>query len=83
MTTEKEAVSQHRKNQSIWGAEDSFVLYFFLLFFLFFFSSQIRFSVGLLNLFTGFETVNCSEVLKLNLILKFIYDYFLNSMNSR
>ena len=27
--------------------------------------------------------MNCSEVLKLNLVLKFIYDYYLNSMNSR
>ena len=57
--------------------------YIYFLFFLFYFSSQIRFSVGLLNLFTGSETVNCSKVLKLNLILKFIYDYCLNSMNSR
>ena len=68
MTTESDAVDQHRTNQSTWGA-DSFILYFFsfLLFFFFLFSSLIRFRVGLFNLFTGSETVNCSEILKLNL----------------
>ena len=75
---ESEAVSQHQTNQSTWGAKDSFLLYFSFLFF-YFFSSYNRFRVGLLNLFIGSEIVNCSEVLK----LKFIYDYYLNSMNSR
>ena len=45
-----------------------YYIYFFIFFL--FFSSYIRFRVGLLNLFTGFETVNCSEVLKLNLNLE-------------
>ena len=46
-----------------------YYIYFFI-FFLIFFSSYIRFRVGLLNLFTGSETVNFSEVLKLNLNLE-------------
>ena len=43
-----------------------FYIFFFFSHF-FFFSSYIRFRVGLVNLFTGSEIVNCSEVLKLNL----------------
>ena len=50
------------ENQSIWGAEDSFVLYFSFIFF-YFFSFLHRLDLAYnFNLFTGPETVNCSKV---------------------
>ena len=67
MTAENEAVSQQRTNQSTWEAEDSFVLYFSFSFLFFFFFSLLR-RLALawdFDSFTGYEIVNCSEVLKL------------------
>ena len=52
------------------GELRTLLYYIYIFIFFLFFSSYIRFRVGLLNLFTGSETVNCSEVLKLNLNLE-------------
>ena len=56
-------------NQSTWGAEDSFVLYFsfsfpFFYFSYFYFIRRLALEWDF-DSFTGSETVNCSEVLKL------------------
>ena len=61
---ESGAISR-RKTSEIWGAEDSFVLYFSFILFLFSFNFLRRVElVWDFNLYTELETVNCSEVSK-------------------